>query len=127
MHDLGKVLLGLLIGLTLFTFPVIYHVVSGEEVAALEIDPGVPAGISACVRETDLMRREHMQLLMNWRDEVVRLGERIDGPSGFRKSLSGTCLGCHQKPREFCFKCHAYSGVEEPYCGDCHVAMKGGQ
>ena len=37
----------------------------------------------------------------------------------YEKSLTGTCLGCHNKA-EFCDRCHAYSGVSSPYCWNCH-------
>ena len=68
------------------------------------------------------MRANHMELLDGWRDEFVRKGERTytasDGRE-FEKSLTRTCLGCHDNQEEFCRKCHDYVGVD-PVCWDCH-------
>ncbi len=127
MYDAGKVIAGLLIALVLFTLPVLYHVVSGESVAIEKLELGVPEGVTECVRSADFMRREHMHLLVDWRDAVVREGKRIDEESGFRMSLTATCLGCHQKSQEFCFRCHEFSGVKTPYCWECHVDPTGSQ
>ena len=75
------------------------------------------------------MRTEHMQLLMDWRDEVVRDNDRIfttaDGRR-YYKSLSGTCMSCHANKAGVLRPCHDYLGVT-PYCWDCHVEPKGGQ
>ena len=75
------------------------------------------------------MRREHMQLLARWRDDVVRRGQRVyvasDGRH-FDKSLTGTCLGCHENKAAACDRCHAYLAVQ-PYCWECHVDPKGGR
>ena len=76
-----------------------------------------------CVRSTDYMKREHMQLLDVWRDTVVREGKRTyvspDGKS-YNMSLSNTCLECHANKSEFCDRCHNYASVT-PYCWDCHI------
>jgi hypothetical protein len=84
-----------------------------------------PVGETKCVAPTDVMRRTHMRLLADWRDSVVRTGVRMmttnDGRQ-FRMSLTGTCLGCHQKAG-FCDRCHAYVSVK-PACWECHVAGK---
>jgi hypothetical protein len=121
MHDGGKIIVGLVIFLALVTFPIWYNLAVGEAAAAPEIPK--PTIGEQCVRDLDYMRREHMTLLMDWRDEVVRDGDRfyvdhngVEQP----KSLTKTCLRCHQNAEDFCFKCHDYSGVE-PYCWDCHV------
>jgi hypothetical protein len=74
------------------------------------------------------MRREHMQLLNEWRDEVVRTGGRVyvaaDGQR-YEKSLTRTCLGCHQSKANSCDRCHDYLDVQ-PQCWQCHVDPKGG-
>jgi hypothetical protein len=77
----------------------------------------------ACVRSTDYMRAEHMQLLDIWRDEVVRRSKRVYvNPQGkeFNMSLSNTCLDCHSNKTEFCDRCHNYASVR-PYCWSCHI------
>ena len=70
-----------------------------------------------------------MQLLMDWRDDVVRSNRRIvttDDGRSFYKSLSGTCMSCHQDKAGFCDKCHDYVGVT-PTCWDCHIETVGGR
>jgi len=127
MRDTGRIYLGLVVFLALITFPVWYNMVSGGEAGAPELT--LPAGETQCVADTAYMRTEHMQLLMNWRDEVVRDNDRIyTAPDGrvYYKSLTDTCLGCHEQKDQFCDKCHDYVSVA-PYCWDCHVVPEGGQ
>ncbi|MBW2258003.1 MAG: sulfate reduction electron transfer complex DsrMKJOP subunit DsrJ [Deltaproteobacteria bacterium] len=127
MRDKGRIVLGLLVFLVLATFPVWFNLVSGEEARRPELL--LPTDGSRCVEDAETMRTEHMQLLMDWRDEVVRSSDRVvttaDGRR-FYKSLSGTCMSCHDQKPEFCDKCHDYVGVT-PYCWDCHVVPKGGE
>jgi hypothetical protein len=127
MRDRGRIVLGLLVFLALATFPIWYNLGSGEPTLPIELD--LPSGETQCVADTEYMRTEHMQLLMTWRDEVVRDNDRIftaEGGRRYYKSLSDTCMSCHEDKPEFCDKCHDYVGVE-PYCWDCHVAPKGDQ
>ncbi|RDB61508.1 menaquinol oxidoreductase [Gordonibacter sp. 28C] len=75
-----------------------------------------------CVAETEYMKGSHMQLLDQWRTDVVRNGSReytSDSGQVYEKSLDGTCLGCHSNKEEFCDACHDYAGVDL-YCWDCH-------
>jgi hypothetical protein len=76
-----------------------------------------------CVLPTEEMRAYHMQLLIDWRDQVVRTGDRVwTSPSGkkYEPSLSNTCLGCHSNKAEFCDQCHNYVAVA-PNCWGCHL------
>ena len=60
------------------------------------------------------------------RDDVVRRGDRFyinAHGEQVEKSLSNTCLSCHQNKDKFCDRCHNYMGVE-PYCWDCHIIPK---
>jgi len=129
MRDRGRILIGLVIFLALATFPIWYNQVSGG--AEPYEKPLIPAHLEGtdCVRDTAYMTTEHMQLVMDWRDEVVRDNDRIfvgdDGVQRY-KSLTGTCLGCHSNKAEFCDRCHDYLSVK-PYCWDCHVVPEGGQ
>ena len=84
MYNAGKIIPGLLLFLALATTPIWYNVAMGHEAVAPEIEK--PTNSTACVADTQYMRREHMQLLNEWRDDVVRTGERVY-VSG---SLSGT-------------------------------------
>jgi hypothetical protein len=72
------------------------------------------------------MRATHMEMLDEWRDRVVREGERMyqasDGKS-YEMSLTHTCLECHSNKAEFCDACHNYTAVT-PYCWDCHIDPK---
>ena len=82
-----------------------------------------------CVAPAEYMRKNHMLLLNNWRDSVVRDGERFHiMPDGSRveKSLTKTCLGCHVSKKQFCEECHTYASVK-PYCWECHVVPKSGR
>ena len=81
-----------------------------------------------CVAPAEYMRKNHMLLLNNWRDSVVRDGERFHiMPDGSRveKSLTKTCLGCHVSKKQFCEECHTYTSVK-PYCWECHLVPKSG-
>ncbi len=82
----------------------------------------LPINQTQCVAPVAYMRAAHMQLLLSWRQDVVRRGERkyvaFNGKV-YQRSLTGTCLGCHNK-EQFCDSCHAYVGVSGPYCWDCH-------
>jgi len=75
------------------------------------------------------MKANHMDLLNQWRDDVVRKGVRIYKAGNGRKfemSLSNTCMNCHSNKSEFCDECHGYGGVD-PYCWDCHIEPEEGQ
>ena len=126
MHDAGKIVPGLVAFLAIATFPIWYNLARGAEVRAPQIEK--PANATRCVADTETMRRDHMRMLLEWRDEVVRHDERIfvtaDGRR-YYKSLTGTCLGCHESKATSCDRCHSYLGVQ-PYCWDCHVDPKGG-
>lgn len=82
----------------------------------------LPVSQKQCVAPISYMRASHMVLLMNWRQEAVRDANRryvaFNGKV-YQKSLTGTCLGCHNKA-QFCDRCHTYAGVSGPYCWDCH-------
>ena len=76
-----------------------------------------------CVAPVDYMRENHMKLLEDWRDSVVRDGKRFHiMPDGtlVEKSLTKTCLGCHISKKQFCEECHTFASVK-PYCWECHV------
>ncbi len=124
MFDSGKVILGLVIFLALITFPIWYNVANDKAGYSPEIEKAARG--ENCVRDSAWMTGNHMDLLNEWRDQVVREGERYEvGADGvkYERSLSNTCLNCHENKDQFCDKCHDYLGVE-PYCWDCHVVPK---
>lgn len=121
MHDSAKIITGLVIFLVLVTFPFWFSRAAGK--ADYVPEPELPADQEACVESKDYMRSYHMDLLNQWRDAVVRDGQRIYLSSNgqkFEMSLSGTCMQCHVSKASFCDQCHNYVGVS-PYCWDCHV------
>ena len=83
----------------------------------------LPRDSAVCIEDVETMRSHHVALLAEWRNLVVRDGQRTDTSSaGVERpmSLTGTCLGCHGKAETFCTRCHDYSGVKLP-CWDCHA------
>ncbi len=90
------------------------------------------AGLSACVEKTDIMRRNHMELIKHQRDATVHGGIR-----GTKHSLAG-CIDCHvstgpngqpvaaNAPAQFCSACHAFAAVTVN-CFDCHASVPNGE
>lgn len=121
MYDSGKIIPGLIIFVLLILFPIWYN--HGD--AGAVPSPELPKDSEQCVRSVQEMRAKHMQLLNQWRDEVLRTGDRsFDvqiGEKKYQKSLMNTCMQCHASKKKFCDRCHTYSSVT-PYCWDCHVA-----
>jgi len=128
MYDAGKIIPGLVVFLVLITFPVWYNAASGK--ASYVPDPQIITTAPACVAPTDYMKAAHMDLLNQWRDEVVREGQReYIAPDGkvYQKSLSNTCMDCHSNKTEFCDRCHDYMAVGQPNCWECHVEPEEGR
>ncbi len=88
-----------------------------------------PGGEKECVEPTAYMRRHHVDVLMKWRDAVVREGRLTYVASNGRQyvmSLTTTCIGCHSNKADFCDRCHDYVRVQ-PRCWECHTfPEKGG-
>ena len=82
-----------------------------------------------CVLDKYEMRANHMSLLDDWRDSVVRDADRMytaENGHSFNMSLStgeNSCLGCHEDKAKFCDACHTYASVD-PYCWECHTNPK---
>ncbi len=94
-----------------FLAPLFYNAVSPASSAEPQL---VIEQKGKCVKETEYMRRYHMNLLKTARDSGVREGVRLA-----RHGLKG-CISCHPKRGEFCDRCHEYSGVT-PECWNCHT------
>ncbi len=125
MSDRGKIIGGLVVFLVLVTYPLWSTVVAGGEVAMPELE--YPAGETACIEDTEFMRANHMDILNDWRNALVRDGEtEYTSASGqqYTMSLTGTCMSCHDDRDTFCTRCHDYSNVT-PLCWDCHVEPRG--
>jgi hypothetical protein len=124
MYDSGKVIVGILVFLALMSSPFWLNAGRVSKVPEPK-KPAVEKG-KECVESNAYMRANHMQMVDEWRNEVVREAERdylnTNGKK-FRKSLTLTCLDCHDEKKEFCDKCHTYAGVK-PYCWECHIDPK---
>ena len=122
MKDKNFIFGGLIIFLIIATVPFWYNRGKASPAPELELTATAMAA-KVCVRSTEYMKAEHMQLLDVWRDAVVRRGDRTYvNPSGkeFNMSLTNTCLNCHSNKAQFCDRCHDYASVR-PYCWDCHI------
>ena len=123
MSDKAKIIIGLAVFLVLAMFPVWYAVGSAGDAAAPELE--LPQG--ECVEDAQYMKANHMNLLNDWRDAVVRDGQKEYTSSSDKKyvmSLTGTCMSCHTSRETFCRRCHDYANVQ-PGCWDCHLEPKG--
>jgi hypothetical protein len=131
LYDGGKILIGLLIFVAFATFPFYYNVGKVNAKPEPKLDtPAIlqlPEADRKCVESKAFMRTEHMQLLNNWRDSVVRDGNRqyisTATSSHYNMSLQNECMRCHSSKKKFCDECHNYMAVK-PYCFDCHLAPK---
>jgi hypothetical protein len=120
---------GLIAFVAIVTFPLWFNNAQGR--AAGFTSPPNPEGLE-CVEKGIWMREHHMQLLIDWRETVVREGDRTyigsDGKT-YEKSLTKTCMKCHgfadetgksTTPATYCLDCHNFAGVTV-YCWDCHI------
>jgi hypothetical protein len=124
MHDAGKIILGLIVFLSVVTYPIWHNAASGKAgfVPVLKTPPDK----KDCIEPRQVIRVSHKDLLADWKESVVRKGMRTylsRDMKTFTMSLSGTCMNCHRDKAEFCDRCHNYVGVE-PRCWDCHVYPK---
>ena len=122
MYNGGKIIIGIVIFVGLITLPFWF---SGEKATA-KPDPKLdtPEILKlaeterTCVESKDYMKREHMKMLNEWRDWVVRDGLTIyvnaEGKE-YTMSLQNTCMKCHSNKTKFCDECHNYASVK-PYC-----------
>lgn len=123
MYDGSKILAGIAVFLALALLPVWHNAVVAS---APRPEMKVPAQETRCIDSAVVMRASHMEVLDQWRDAVVREGQRITvTPTGLTVSMSltKTCMNCHTNKKEFCDACHNYLAVS-PSCWECHVELK---
>jgi len=128
MYGKGKILIGLGIFLGLVTFPFYFNMGKAGSVPKPSLDTPVinAMRVKECIESEEFMEAEHMQLLDDWRDMVVREDKKTYVNSKgkeFDISLQNTCLNCHSNKEQFCDSCHNYLAVK-PYCWDCHFDPK---
>ena len=124
-----NVIIGIVIFAILVTVPFWSAILSPASGAAPEVSFDTPVinQLSGdnykCVEDVEWMRAHHMDLLSDWKVEVVREGTRTyiaeDGTE-YLASLQNTCFECHSNYEDFCLKCHTYADVN-PTCWECHV------
>ncbi|RPJ09055.1 MAG: cytochrome C [Deltaproteobacteria bacterium] len=125
MHDTGKIILGLIVFLSIVTYPVWHNAISGK--AGYVPAPKVAPDKKQCVEPKQVIRIIHRDLLTDWRESVVRKGMRTylaSDAKAYPMSLNRTCMNCHTDKGEFCDQCHHYMGIK-PRCWDCHNYPKG--
>ncbi len=125
LYNRGMIIAGIVVFLIVATFPFWYG--RGKAVPPPDLKLDTPAiqrlKEKRCVESTTYMRANHMKLLAAWRDDVVREGKRTYRAADGRVhpiSLTGTCLECHSNKKQFCDRCHDYSGAK-PACWSCHI------
>ncbi len=124
MRDRLLILAGTILFLVLLSYPVWQGLAARTVTSGPELRQA--AGQKSCVAPRQQMREAHMELLMQWRDNKVRSGERsftaADGTI-YAVNLTRTCLTqCHGSKDKFCDSCHAYAGVPTPDCWGCHTS-----
>ncbi len=71
MYDASKIVAGLAVFVVLATSPLWYNQISAASADEPELQ-APPNGATQCVEATEYMRANHMDLLNQWRDRVVR-------------------------------------------------------
>ena len=120
MYNKGTIIAGLALFVLFVTFPIWFNGLDAGPLPKPELPPG---GEKQCVAPAAEMRDKHMQLLNEWRDDVLRNADRVsvtvDGKE-YRKGLQMACMQCHSNKEKFCDSCHEYAAVQ-PTCWDCHL------
>lgn len=122
MYDSGKIIAGLIVFVGLISSPFWYDGFSGP--AHKNPDIVLPTGKNQqeCVESQSFMLKNHMRLLNEWRQAVVREGKTTyTSTTGktYAMNLEESCLNCHLNTSEFCDRCHNYMGVSLT-CWSCH-------
>jgi hypothetical protein len=128
MYNADKIIPGLVIFLAVLTLPFWYNHGKAATPPQPKIDTPAIQQMrqKQCILPKIDMRSGHMQILNDWRTQVVRNGLRqytaIDGKQ-YNMSLQNECMKCHSNKVQFCDQCHNYMAVT-PYCWTCHVEPK---
>lgn len=132
IYDKRNILVGLVIFLGLATFPIWFNHGTAAPPPEPKLDTPVIQTMAQkqCILPKEEMRTQHMQILNDWRTNVVRDGKRMyvaaDGKT-YEMSLQNECIRCHSNKSQFCDQCHTYAGLKldsTPYCWTCHIPPK---
>ena len=127
MQKKTNIVVGILVFLLVMAAPIWMNFGKDAAASNVEVSLDTPT-INAldekkCIYDTEYMRENHMEILHQWKVQVVRDDNRVmvtpDGRE-FEMSLQNTCLDCHSNYDEFCEKCHNANGVD-PNCWTCHT------
>ncbi len=132
LYNAKLIVPGLIVFLVLVTLPLWYNMGKAAPAPEVKIDTPVIKKMveKQCILPKLEMRTGHMQLLNDWRTQVVRNGNRVYvAPDGkrYNMSLQNECMRCHSNKSQFCDQCHNYAGLASastPYCWTCHIAPK---
>jgi hypothetical protein len=128
MYNADKIIPGLIIFVAVLTLPFWYNMGKAATPPQPKIDTPAIQQMreKQCIVPKTEMRSAHMQILNDWRTQVVRNGLRdYKAPDGkiYNMSLQNECMKCHSNKVQFCDQCHNYMAVV-PYCWTCHVEPK---
>ena len=124
MWQLGKALFLIISSGIFLIFELSGNVIAGERV----VIPQIPKALAAAEKgHAELMRRNHMDLMIHKRDQTVHEGIRSENYS------LKACISCHAvlsedkkpvsvaSPKHFCRTCHDYAAVKVD-CFQCHTS-----
>ena len=110
MSDKPIIVAGLAVFIVVVTFPVWYTLGFSEDPSPPNLE--IPQG--KCVKDAEWMRANHMNLLKEWRNDMVREADKsqieINGEK-YEKSLTKGCMICHVNRQTFCYECHKYTNA----------------
>lgn len=129
MYNGRKIIIGLVFFVLLVTSPFLFNLGKNSKPPQVSLNTAAINQLETkqCIESAEFMRTQHMQMLNEWRDQVVREGKTVYTSSSGKKyemNLEKSCLQCHSNKQQFCDSCHTYASVN-PYCWDCHDASKG--
>lgn len=132
MHKARYIIIGLALFVLATTAPFWYNAVGSRPQPVLSLNTPAINQLAGkqCIEDSEFMRKNHMKLLRDWKEQSVRQGKTEyvaqDGRT-YPVSLEKNCLSCHSNKQEFCDSCHSFAGIDTPNCWSCHVAPEGGQ
>lgn len=120
IYDAKTIVPGVVIFLALATSPLWYNIARGATTTPPQVTINT-AQAAQCIEPTQWMIEHHPELLIQWRNNVVRNDIQTytasDGKQ-YQESLA-TCAQCHPDTEDFCNQCHNYIGVSLD-CWNCH-------